>query len=132
MLRTLRRSFALFIGFAKRRNEIATLEHLAGRHRANLDEYSLPMLDQIIAIVSSATLMAYSLYTFDAQNVPSNHSMMLTIPLVLYGLFRYLYLVRVRGQGGAPEDLLLTDPGLRWTAIAWVGLNLFILYLLPH
>ena len=58
--------------------------------------------------------------------------MMLTIPLVVYGLFRYLYLVRVRRQGGAPEDLFLTDPGLLGTAIAWVGVSLVVLYLLPH
>ena len=70
-----------------------TLEAAAGQHRANLDDYTLPMLDQIIAIVSAAMLIAYSLYTFDAANVPDNHAMMLTIPFVIYGLFRYLYLI---------------------------------------
>lgn len=119
---------ALFIGFAKRRNELALLEHLAGRHRANLDEYSLPMLDQIIAIVSSATLMAYSLYTFDAQNVPSNHSMMLTIPFVLYALFRYLYLVYQRDLGGSPEVILVTDRPLFACIVGWAVTSMAILY----
>jgi hypothetical protein len=76
--------------------------------------------------------MAYSLYTFSAENLPRDHSMMLTIPLVVYGLFRYLYLVRVKRQGGAPEDLLLTDPGMLGTAITWVALSVFVLYVLPH
>ena len=75
--------------------------------------------------------MAYSLYTFTAENLPRDHSMMLTIPLVVYGLFRYLYLVRVRHQGGAPEDLLLTDPGMLGTAIAWIVVALGVLYILP-
>jgi 4-hydroxybenzoate polyprenyltransferase len=123
---------SLFLGFGKRRNELELMEAGAAGHRKNLEQYSVELLDQLILIVASVTIMAYSLYTFSAENLPRDHSMMLTIPLVLYGLFRYLYLVRVRGQGGAPEDQLLTDPGLRWTAIAWVGLNLFILYLLPH
>jgi len=123
---------SLFLGFGKRRNELELMESGAGGHRKNLEQYSVELLDQLILIVASVTIMAYSLYTFSAENLPRDHSMMLTIPLVLYGLFRYLYLVRVRHQGGAPEDLLLTDPGLLWTAISWVGLSLIVLYLLPH
>jgi 4-hydroxybenzoate polyprenyltransferase len=119
---------ALFLGFAKRRNEIATLEGMAGQHRANLEEYTVPMLDQIIAIVSSATLMAYSLYTFDAQNVPSNHSMMMTIPFVLYALFRYLFLVYKRELGGSPEVLLVTDKPLLVCVLGWVATSVAILY----
>ena len=120
---------ALFIGFGKRRNEIVTLEAAAGHHRANLEEYSLPMLDQIIAIVSAAMLIAYSLYTFDAANVPDSHAMMLTIPYVAYGLFRYLYLVYRRGEGGSPEVLLIKDPGLISCIAGWVATSLIILYL---
>jgi 4-hydroxybenzoate polyprenyltransferase len=123
---------SLFLGFGKRRNELELMEAGAAGHRKNLEQYSAELLDQLILIVASVTIMAYSLYTFSAENLPRDHSMMLTIPLVLYGLFRYLYLVRVRRQGGAPEDLLLTDPGLRWTAIAWAGLSLIVLYVLPH
>jgi 4-hydroxybenzoate polyprenyltransferase len=123
---------SLFIGFGKRRNELEVMEAGAASHRKNLEEYSVELLDQLILIVASVTIMAYSLYTFTAENLPSDHSMMLTIPLVVYGLFRYLYLVRVRHQGGAPEELLLTDPGLRWTAILWASLSVIVLYVFPH
>jgi 4-hydroxybenzoate polyprenyltransferase len=123
---------SLFLALGKRRNELEVLESGAAGHRKNLEQYSLELVDQLIQIVASVTIMAYSLYTFTAENLPRDHSMMLTIPLVVYGLFRYLYLVRVKRQGGAPEDLLLTDPGLLGTAICWVGLSVAILYLLPH
>ena len=119
---------ALFIGFGKRRNEIVTLESAAGQHRANLEDYSVPMLDQIIAIVSAAMLVSYSLYTFDASNVPDSHAMMLTIPFVAYGLFRYLFLVYRRGEGGSPEVLLVKDPGLILCIAGWVTASLAILY----
>jgi 4-hydroxybenzoate polyprenyltransferase len=123
---------SLFLALGKRRNELELLEGGAGSHRKNLDEYTVELVDHLILIVASVTIMAYSLYTFTAENLPRDHSMMLTIPLVVYGLFRYLYLVRVRRQGGAPEDLFLTDPGMLGTAIAWVGVSLVVLYLLPH
>jgi 4-hydroxybenzoate polyprenyltransferase len=119
---------ALFIGFGKRRNELATLEHMAGRHRANLDAYTLPLLDQIIAIVSSATVMTYSLYTFDASAVPDNHAMMLTIPFVLYALFRYLYLIYRRQLGGSPEVILVTDKPLLLCIVGWAITSFIILY----
>ena len=79
---------ALFLGLGKRRNELVLLSQGASSHRKILDEYSLPLLDQLIVIVTSATVMAYSLYTFSAENLPADHSMMLTIPFMLYGLFR--------------------------------------------
>ena len=123
---------SLFLGLGKRRNELELLEGSAAGHRKNLEQYSLELVDQLILIVASVTIMAYSLYTFTAENLPRDHSMMLTIPLVVYGLFRYLYLVRVRRQGGAPEDLLLTDPGMLGTAVAWVALSVIVLYVLPH
>jgi len=123
---------SLFLGFGKRRNELELMETGAAGHRRNLEEYSLELLDQLILIVASVTIMAYSLYTFSAENLPRDHSMMLTIPLVVYGLFRYLYLVRVRHQGGAPDELLLTDPGLLGTAVSWVALSVIVLYVLPH
>jgi 4-hydroxybenzoate polyprenyltransferase len=119
---------ALFIGFGKRRNELITLEAMAGQHRANLEDYSVPMLDQIIAVVSAAMLMSYSFYTFDAANVPDSHAMMLTIPFVAYGLFRYLFLIYRRGEGGSPEVLLVRDPGLLICIAGWVCTSLAILY----
>jgi 4-hydroxybenzoate polyprenyltransferase len=120
---------SLFIALGKRRNELELLDVGAVEHRRILRDYTVELVDQLILIVASATVMAYSLYTFSAENLPRNHAMMLTIPVVLYGLFRYLYLVRVRGQGGAPEDMLLSDPGLLGSAVVWVGLSLAILYL---
>lgn len=100
---------ALFLGFSKRRHELALLAEGANNHRAILDEYSLRFLDEMINVVASSTVIAYSLYTFFAPNVPANHTMMLTIPFVLYGIFRYLYLIHVRQEGGSPEELLLKD-----------------------
>ena len=123
---------ALFLGLCKRRSELVLLEQGAAGHRKILEKYTPGLLDSLISIVASSTIMAYSLYTFSAENLPRDHSMMMTIPLVLYGLFRYLYLVRVQQKGGAPEDLLLTDPGLLGTAVAWVALSVIILYVIPH
>jgi 4-hydroxybenzoate polyprenyltransferase len=120
---------ALFIGFGKRRNELVTLRADAGHHRVALDHYSLPMLDQIIAVVSSAIVMAYSLYTFDAPAVPDNHAMMLTIPFVLYGLFRYLYLVYGKQLGGSPETILVSDRPLAGCIAGWAATSAIILYL---
>lgn len=119
---------ALFLGFGKRRHELHLLQHAAANHRRNLDEYTLPLLDHLIVITAAATLMAYSLYTFTAPNLPENHAMMLTIPFVLYGMFRYLFLVYSREVGGAPEQLLLTDVPLLLTVIAWAVAATSVLY----
>lgn len=120
---------ALFLGFGKRRHELHLLEHAAANHRRNLDEYTLPLLDHLIVITAAATLMAYSLYTFTAPNLPENHAMMLTIPFVMYGMFRYLYLVYSRERGGAPEQLLLTDLPLLITVVGWASAATIVLYL---
>jgi 4-hydroxybenzoate polyprenyltransferase len=120
---------ALYIGFGKRRSELALLEKEANSHRRVFDGYTLPLLDQLILIVSSTTIIAYSLYTFSAPNLPTNHSMMLTIPFVLYGVFRYLYLIQVKQAGGAPEELLLTDRPLQAAIILWGSAILIIFYL---
>jgi 4-hydroxybenzoate polyprenyltransferase len=120
---------ALFISFGKRRSEILLLEDGASNHRRVLSGYSIPLLDSYIQIVSAATIVAYSFYTFSAPNLPTNHAMMLTIPFILYGLFRYLYLVQMEKVGGAPEELVLTDRPLQ-AAIALWGLSaMLILYL---
>jgi 4-hydroxybenzoate polyprenyltransferase len=100
----------LFIGFGKRRHEIALLEESAANHRASLEHYNLPFLDQMIGIVTTSALLAYTLYTFEAQTaLAQDGQMLLTVPFVLYGLFRYLYLIHVRKLGGAPEEMLLQD-----------------------
>ncbi len=124
--------FALYIGFGKRRAELTLLANGANAHRKVLDGYNLPLLDQLITIVSSSTIVAYSLYTFSAPNLPTNHIMMLTIPFVLYGVFRYLYLIHVKQEGGAPEELLLSDRPLQITILLW-GMAIFVIfYVLPH
>jgi 4-hydroxybenzoate polyprenyltransferase len=123
---------ALFIGFGKRRSELAVLAEGATAHRRVLDGYTIPLLDQIITIVSTATIMVYSLYTFSAEITPFTHVMMLTIPFVLYGILRYLWLIQVKHIGGAPEDALMTDRPLQITVVLW-GLTVFIiLYIIQH
>jgi 4-hydroxybenzoate polyprenyltransferase len=118
---------ALYLGFGKRRAELALLEENASTHRRVLEGYTIPFLDQLITIVSGTTIVAYSFYTFSAPNVPANHTMMLTIPFVLYGIFRYLYLVQVKCMGGAPEDLLLKDRPLQLSIALW-GLSVLVVF----
>lgn len=120
---------ALFLGLAKRRHELLLLEENAANHRRILDEYSAPLLHDLLGIVSSATIMAYSLYTFSAENLPRNHAMMLTIPFVIYGIFRYMYLVHRRNEGGSPESVLLKDLPLITTIVMWGVTSLVILHL---
>ncbi len=119
---------ALFIAISKRRHELVLLDKNANAHRAILDEYSLPLLDDMTRLVVACTAMAYSLYTFSAPNLPTNHAMMLTIPFVLYGLFRYLYLIHIKRQGGAPEDLLFQDKPLLLDIVLWGVTVVFLLY----
>jgi 4-hydroxybenzoate polyprenyltransferase len=118
---------ALFLGFAKRRHELSLLETEASNHRRNLATYSIPLLDQFILIVASATVIAYSLYTFESQALPDDR-LMLTIPFVLHGVFRYLYLVHQKGVGGAPEQLVLEDRPLFFTVLLWGLMIVALLY----
>lgn len=119
---------ALFIGFNKRRHELALLKENANAHRESLQEYSLPLLDQIIGIVTAATLVTYAFYTFTAPNLPPNHTMMLTNPFLLYALFRYLYLVQARGLGGEPEEIVLHDRPLQAAVLLWGVVVLITMY----
>jgi len=112
---------ALFLAINKRRAEIVLLKEDANQHRPILEEYTPALLDQMASIVTASTLVAYGLYTFTAQALPQNHSMMLTIPFVLYGIFRYLYLVHARGEGGSPEEVLLRDKPLMLDILLWVA-----------
>ncbi len=119
--------FALFIGFGKRRAEITLLEKGAGSHRKVLDGYTLPLLDQFITIVSGTTIVSYSLYTFSAPNLPENHSMMLTIPFAVYGVFRYLQLIQTGHAAGSPDEVALKDRPLQVTALLW-GLTVLAIF----
>jgi 4-hydroxybenzoate polyprenyltransferase len=112
---------ALFLGLGKRRQELVLLKREASNTRPILDHYSLPFLDEMMAVVTAGTVMTYALYTFSAPNLPENHTMMLTIPFVIYGIFRYLYVIHIQGNGGAPDEVLLKDRPLQ------VAVGLFML-----
>ena len=118
---------ALFLAINKRRSELLLLDEQANQHRATLGEYTPDLLNQLAATVTASTLIAYGLYTFTADNLPENHSMMLTIPFVLYGIFRYLFLVHARNQGGSPEEVLLKDWPLLLDILLWVAASLAVL-----
>jgi 4-hydroxybenzoate polyprenyltransferase len=107
---------ALFLGFGKRRAEMA---YNNSNTRKVLGGYSIALIDQLLTVVSATTIIAYSLYTFSAPNLPGSYWMMLTIPFVLYGIFRYLYLIQIKNAGGEPEELLLTDRPLQVTVLLW-------------
>lgn len=118
---------ALFLGFSKRRHELVLLEAGAVSHRRILEEYSPHLLDQMIGVVTTSTVVAYALYTFTEPSLPSNHAMMLTIPFVLYGIFRYLYLIHQKNEGGSPEEILLRDRPLIIDILLWLGVSMAIL-----
>lgn len=121
---------ALFMALGKRRAELVLLGGNASDHRAILDDYSLELIDRLQGIVTTSSVVAYSLYTFLAEGLPENHAMMLTIPFVLYGIFRYLYLIHIRNEGGAPEDILLRDRPMQITLILYGVMVFAALYLL--
>jgi 4-hydroxybenzoate polyprenyltransferase len=122
---------ALFLGFAKRRQEIVLLNDGAISSRAILEEYNLEFLDGMLNVVMACTVIAYSLYTFLAEGLPPNHTMMLTIPFVLYAIFRYLYLVHVRGETAPPDEVALKDRPLQIDVVVWALSVIVILYVLP-
>ena len=105
------------------------LQNATGTTRKVLEEYTIPFLDELINLVSTCTVIAYSFYTFSWHNLPQNHAMMLTIPFVLYAIFRYLYLIHLKGEGGAPDELVLTDRPLQVAFGLWGLTAVGILYL---
>lgn len=118
---------ALYLGFGKRRAELALLAQDAAGHRRVFDGYTIPLLDQFITIVSGTTIVAYALYTFFRPGAPE--ALMLTIPFVVYAIFRYLYLVQVKQIGGEPEEILLTDRPLQISIVLWGLAILTVFYL---
>jgi 4-hydroxybenzoate polyprenyltransferase len=118
---------ALYLGFGKRRAELAMLAGDTANQRKVLDGYTLPLLDQLITIVSGTTILAYSLYTF--FRLPDNHTLMLTIPFVIYAIFRYLYLIQVRQIGGEPEEILLSDRPFQISLFLWGLAVLAVFYI---
>ena len=120
---------ALYLGIGKRRAELVMLAEDANNHRKVLEGYTIPFLDQLITIVLTLTVFTYSLYTFSAPNLPENNVMMVTIPFVLYAVFRYLYLVKVENSGDAPEDILFRDLPFQASIALWAFAVLLIFYI---
>lgn len=116
---------ALFLGIGKRRTEIM---RNGAQSRKVLAGYTSTFLEQLLLIVLSLSIVTYSLYTFLAPNLPENHAMMLSIPFVIYGFFRYLYLVQVENRGEAPEEILFSDRPLQIDLVLWVVTILLIFY----
>ncbi len=123
---------ALFLALAKRRHELVTLGDAAG-HRRILAEYSPYLLDQMISVVTASCLTAYAFYTLAPETIEKygTDRLSLTIPFVLYGIFRYLYLVHRKEQGGSPTDVLLTDRPLLAAVALWALAVVAILYTAP-
>jgi 4-hydroxybenzoate polyprenyltransferase len=121
---------ALFLALGKRRHEYLTLEADAARHRPILAEYSAGLLDQMIAVVTASTVTAYALYTMSPETVAKFHTQLLpaTLPFVLYGIFRYLYLLYRRQLGGNPSELFLNDRALLINTACWIVAVLLIIY----
>ena len=122
---------ALFLALSKRRHEVVLLRENASNHRAILAHYTPYFLDQLIGIVTASTVMSYALYTLslDAQTKFPGKRLELTIPFVLFGIFRYLYLVHQNEEGGNPTRLLFTDPVLLSVVLMWAASVIFIIYL---
>lgn len=121
---------AVFLGFAKRRAELSSLEDTAATHRSNLADYSLTMLDQMMSISAAACILAYGLYTVSKETVDrvGTDRLKFTVPMAVYAVFRYLYLVHKRGAGGSPEKVLLGDAPLLLDAAAFLGVAAWALY----
>lgn len=123
-------TLALFLGFSKRRHELVLLEANPEDHRRVLGHYSLPFLDQMISVATASTVMAYALYTVAPQTVMrfGTRNLVFTLPFVLYGIYRYLYLIHQKKMGGNPAHALLTDLPLLINAVLWVVAVLIIIY----
>lgn len=120
---------ALFMVFGKRRHEISLLSDDAAKHRKSLQGYNLAMLDQIIGMVTTVTLVSYTFYTFESKTaMVEDGRMLLTVPFVFYGITRYLYLIHVEKLGGAPDELMLEDTHMLVTAILWATTVLILIY----
>lgn len=120
---------ALLMGTGKRRAELSEIADGPNAQRRVLDGYTLTFLDQLITLASGMTIITYSLYTFSAPNLPENHAMMFSIPFIIYAIFRYQYLLQVKGTGSAPEELVLSDRPLQLAIVLW-GLTVLVVFYL--
>jgi 4-hydroxybenzoate polyprenyltransferase len=120
---------ALLMGTGKRRAELSEIADGPNAQRRVLDGYTLSFLDQLITLASGMTIITYSLYTFSAPNLPENYAMMFSIPFIMYAIFRYQYLLQVKGTGSAPEELVLSDRPLQLAIVLW-GLTVLVVFYL--
>jgi len=121
---------ALFLALGKRRHELLLLEENAVQHRRILYEYSPGLLDQMISVATASTVIAYALYTMSAETIKkfNTDNLKYSIPFVLYGIFRYLYLIHQKSEGGSPEKILLNDKPLILNIILYLFTIGFFLY----
>lgn len=122
---------ALYLGFGKRLSELKLLEKSAGDHRKVLDGYTLPLLNQFMTIITSAILITYVLYTFNAHPDQNHYVMMITIPMVLYGIFRYMTILQKSTDAANPEEVLLNDRPLQISVVLW-AISVFLILYLPN
>jgi 4-hydroxybenzoate polyprenyltransferase len=111
---------ALFLGFGKRRHELVSLAEDASSHRRILSQYSAPFLDQLIAIVLGGLTVSYALYTINSPTAVAHPGLVITLPNVMYGIFRYLYLIHIEHKGGSPETILLHDRPMQVNLLLWL------------
>jgi hypothetical protein len=125
---------ALFLAVGKRRQELVTLGEQAMLTRPIFKHYNLPLLDDMLRLVTTSTFLAYMVYTIEADigTFRDIQLALISVPFVLYGLFRYLYVIHVQGEGGAPDEVLLTDRPLQLAIVGWGIVFLFLLYVLPN
>jgi len=121
---------ALFLALSKRRHEMVLLERKASDHRPILGEYSPYLLDQMIAVVTASTVIAYCLYTISEETIRKfeTKKLIFTVPFVLYGIFRYLYLIHQKDEGGSPELLIIKDKPLLVDIFLWIASAMLIIY----
>ena len=121
---------ALFLAFCKRRHELVSLGENAASHRGILAEYSTPFIDKMVSALASMTVMSYALYTIDPAvvNRLGTDGLLMTLPIVLLGVFRYLYLVHQRQQGGSPTEIVLRDRSIQGIAVLYLAIVVACIY----
>ncbi|MFQ3645736.1 MAG: decaprenyl-phosphate phosphoribosyltransferase [Anaerolineae bacterium] len=122
---------ALFLVVGKRRQELITLGENAAKTRPIFEHYNLPLLDEMLRFVITSTFMTYLLYTIEVNITPIKdvNLLLFTVPPVLYGLMRYMYLIHIKGEGAAPEEVLLTDRPVQITILVWIVIVVSVIYL---
>jgi 4-hydroxybenzoate polyprenyltransferase len=122
---------AVFMALGKRRQEIVLLEQNASSHRASLSDYSIALVDTMLPMVTTSAILAFSIYTIWPETVRKlgTDNLVYTVPLVVYGFFRYLFLIRERGLGGNPSEILFRDTSLLASVLAWIAAVVGILYI---